>query len=541
MPALSALRVKTLEALAQQLRYSPKAAIHRVVERAERLVEVVEPGGMYPEDWLVRFLTGHRVEMSSPALLVGEALLREASAFVERITEEAGFTWEDVPAGAMTQRGLAARWGVSVRTLQRWRRQGLVAQRIKHAQGGASIVFSPQATARFQALRSDLSSRPQSQLLRTAQTLQRRSAADAQKGSAPSSECASFPRARVCASSRRSASGRWSEAERAQVHRLLAQGWSPHSVGAAMGVSPAAVCRADRLWRLALLRRWLRRDPATRGTTLDASSRLEAATALASLDRAIEEAQRLEPVLPGRVNTLGEFLERQAGAPWPPEEAREAALAQVHSRLVHRVQQVVEAASSVQPREAMLDACETALRLAWRARCELVESQTPAIWRTLASQGAILERPRREATAVHLRAMRAASAAAARASLRRGGRLAAPVSLALGRALARFLPQHASTPSGRARRAGVLEASVSDWRLRACAWAPALAPPAWVAQGLDALASTEREILAGRFGLAERAPATAGQRARRLGTSVAQLRVRERTALLQVWLDSGRS
>ena len=119
MPPLPRLRVAALDDLARQLRYAPREALERHIASAERLCEELDPDRGYPEDWFIYRLTGYRPEISEPASLVGEALLGDLSALVERLSVAAGQTPEDAGEGALTIEGLCARWSVRRKTIAR--------------------------------------------------------------------------------------------------------------------------------------------------------------------------------------------------------------------------------------------------------------------------------------------------------------------------------------------------------------------------------------------------------------------------------------
>ena len=152
MPRLTALRIAALRDLADQLRYAPRERLRKELLAAVALAGELDPELNYPEDWVVHRITGYRPEIEAPATIVGGALLSELSALVERISAEAGFTEHAVGGGAASEAGLADRGGVSRKTIERFRRRGLVAHRVRDEGGRARLAFSAEAVEVFERI-----------------------------------------------------------------------------------------------------------------------------------------------------------------------------------------------------------------------------------------------------------------------------------------------------------------------------------------------------------------------------------------------------
>lgn len=130
MPRLTPLKLSVVARLAEELRYAPRAALVRDIERIEELALDVELGGTYPSAWIVFRVTGYRPETETIEERVeGRALLGDLSALSEHLGSAAMLTLDDC-SGAMGVEALMARWGTSRKTLDRLRREGLVARRV---------------------------------------------------------------------------------------------------------------------------------------------------------------------------------------------------------------------------------------------------------------------------------------------------------------------------------------------------------------------------------------------------------------------------
>ena len=138
MPRLTAFHVPALEDLARQLRFLPRARLLEDAARAEALAGDVEPGVRYPVEWIVFRVTGHRPDAptsagdarnagdaGAPSTVEGEHLLADLSALVERLTLAARLREDEAPAArTLSLEDLRTRWGVTARTLERYRRRG---------------------------------------------------------------------------------------------------------------------------------------------------------------------------------------------------------------------------------------------------------------------------------------------------------------------------------------------------------------------------------------------------------------------------------
>ena len=152
MPALTRLRVVALEELAEGQRYTPARTVARQIDRIERVALEIDPDAMYAEDWIVHRITGFAARIDDPRQIVGAALLADLSALAERLSDRAGLP-ADASTGAIGIDGLAELWSVSRKTIDRYRRSGLIGRRVRAGGGVVRIVFSPAAVRGFAQMR----------------------------------------------------------------------------------------------------------------------------------------------------------------------------------------------------------------------------------------------------------------------------------------------------------------------------------------------------------------------------------------------------
>lgn len=166
MPPLSRLTLPVFESLVAQLRYAPKDAVRRAIERGEELASQVEAEGAYPNEWVVYWITRYRPEGTSAGgagTVKGSELLAQVSAFVEHLCDVAEVGEADLASGGDSKGGkgaqkavefatpdeLATRWNISRKTLDRCRSKGLVGRRIKGEKGRIHVVINVAAAELF--------------------------------------------------------------------------------------------------------------------------------------------------------------------------------------------------------------------------------------------------------------------------------------------------------------------------------------------------------------------------------------------------------
>lgn len=558
MPPFPKLSIAALDDLARQLRFAPAPTLRRQLDRAEALAGELDPAVMYPEDWIVFRITGYRPDTGEPAAFSGLALLADLSGLVERLSAAAGISESDLEPGRfMDAAGVCARWKISRKTLDRYRRLGLVARRVRGSNGKPRLVFPVAAVERFEA--------GEARRLEQASGFSRIE---------PALEARMLRRA---AAYRRAGLTLNQAAQRiarryGRGHETVRQLLRRHDRGRAGGSGPIFTdrgppsARERRLierasWRAIeptlVARRLHRSPPAVHRVINDArASRLRAlfgaATAPAG-DTLSSKYLLAEPVTtglgaPGDTDLLR--LVRAARAGGAPLGVPERARAAAYHFLVARAHRAVLGLPAHGAAAAAVDQIETDLRWAMRLKAELIRSQLPLLVRTLESSiGRGLEEVRSSLLApLVLEAIAAIGEAVDAFDPAKGGRLAAPAGMALTRIAVRFNRDHSSElrgPVSRPRAAARLGdgVAIEDWTRRVCPWQTLdgrcwLEPDARIRRGMERLDERGRLILAGRYGWGS-APATVAQLAERLGTTVMAAGRLERRAIREAIAAAG--
>ena len=470
MPPLPRLRVAALRDLADQLRYAPREALLRDLERIEALALTIDGDGLYPEDWVIERVTGYRPQIDSPTTLVGEAVMGDLSALVERLSSLARLREGEIGVPVSTIEQLCERWAISRKSLDRYRKRGLVARRVVDGDGRDRLVFTARVVAKFERSHD-----------RRIGQARRYSRIDDQ------TRCGVLARASALRAQGRSLSesaqviardlGRSHEAIRQILKKHDERAQSP-IFGERGPVSQRERELAFRGWvrgmGVASLARRLRRSTPSirraihvrRGELLRSICPTRVGGAIGTLSDPLAQRWPDDAV----IENLGDFLvfARTVGAPLGVEER---ARASARVALLGRAGEVVARIRPSTPSAGTIDEAETLLRWALRLKQSLVRSQLPTIVRAIEDR---LGRPAQQVRASLLRgliegAILSAGHAVDEFDPSRGGRLAARTTLGVDRFCSQWVQRHAeavsATRSGRRAVARLgSDAPMTDWR-----------------------------------------------------------------------------
>ncbi len=542
MPRLPAIHDANLRALAAELRFAPRPALLNHIGRAETLASVIEPDQSYPPSWIIFRVTAFRPDHADGPPSSGVSLLENLSAFVETLCESANLVSTELSPGAASADDLCSRWGVSRKTLDRARRQGLVGRRVQSGGPARVIMFTPEAV---QAYEERAAPAPKSSGRRmsdvTRRTIVRRAARyhDTLGYSINQVARRLGPRYGYSAEAVRSALKKHDERvgdqaifrelgpptqrEQELAHRALRRGIEPAAIGSRLGRSRTAVWRAANAHRARLLRA-IPLD----GPVAPTFNRPEASEVLLAR---VGSASAKSGSMPVHVYDL---LEQAAQAP-KPDAAYERELAlSLHFLRWRAKQQLVDLASPT-PEVHALDQIETDLRRASRVKERLMVLTLGSMYATMERR---LEQPPQELPPRTLHALcqemlSGASFAVDRFDPLHGGRLAAPASLAFDRIAVQFIGGQAQEEhqSHRARRTLTPETSSAQLSHAFDPWQRWLEPDPRTSSVIESLKKDHQLILCLRFGLASDWPQTLAAVAEQLNLTHMHAAMRERAAM----------
>lgn len=520
MPRLRDITLSALDDLASQLRYAPSSQVIAWVGRAIDLAGTIESDRLYPEDWLAHRLTGYRPDAVAPALLVGGAIRRDLSAFVERVTDRAELT-PDAAGPSLTLDALVARWGVSRKTIERSRGAGLIAVRVRDG-GRTRLAFPIAAVETYERTRSEVVGRGRGRTRIDAERRRR------------IIEIAERARRRFGWSLNEVAQRIARREDRAHetIRQVLLNAGAPRDSIGRDDRRRRVIARATRggVPEARLAERYGKSTQTIRRIMLE--ERAAAANRFAHMiptltapdERWLEHPAVRTDLGPEIETTSGDWF-RIARSTAPPDAAAEAAIARAVVTLLHRARSATE--PDTRPTLASVDRAATDLRWASLLTEKLIASQRGIILAAIEGRlgRSVLSLASADARSAHRAAMDAAIDAAWRFISRDHGvrrRLAGVVGPAVDRATAAWARDH--TPPGGPARVKNIGASLDDWSQRASPWTVALAPPTRLLHADSDHHPLMIAALHARHGMTGRPPRTITEIAEDLGVPATRVR-----------------
>lgn len=150
MPPVARFKIAAIDDLLRQLEYAPAETRRRQMDAAEQLVADLDPKRNYPEDFIIYRITGYRPDRhDEPAVLVGEALLPDLINMVQVLSRSLKLPPQRDGSSAIPLDELSRRLRVSHKTVQRYRKQGLVCHYIAFDNNTTRLGCYEDALQRF--------------------------------------------------------------------------------------------------------------------------------------------------------------------------------------------------------------------------------------------------------------------------------------------------------------------------------------------------------------------------------------------------------
>jgi len=144
--AVAAFKQPALKQLTdQQVRFAPPGRRAEQLARARKLLEEIEPGRSYPYQFVCFRVTDYRPDSYRDLLLPGDDLRHDLALFIEAL---GGTVPAEPHEELVTLDQLSQRLNVSTKTIRRWRKLGLVGQRVL-LEGKRQLCFSQDVIDRF--------------------------------------------------------------------------------------------------------------------------------------------------------------------------------------------------------------------------------------------------------------------------------------------------------------------------------------------------------------------------------------------------------
>ena len=147
---LARFRLQAVASLARQIGFAPAARRRRQLAEAETLCGEIDSQRAYPTEFVVFRITGyHAKTIDGDGLLTGVALRHDLGLLVETVSDPLNLRADDAGEPVLGVEEVAARFDVSTKTIQRWRRKGLCARRMIFGDGKKRVAFLLSAVERF--------------------------------------------------------------------------------------------------------------------------------------------------------------------------------------------------------------------------------------------------------------------------------------------------------------------------------------------------------------------------------------------------------
>lgn len=132
----------------QQIKFAPREARLKQIERAEVLLNELDPDSKlrYPD--LCEKITSYRGEMYPDLELTGDEAVHDLRCFVEDLSDSADIPADKAGEEVWTVEDVSRRFNVSTKTVSRWRDRGLVSRRFRFG-GRKRVGFLKSSVERF--------------------------------------------------------------------------------------------------------------------------------------------------------------------------------------------------------------------------------------------------------------------------------------------------------------------------------------------------------------------------------------------------------
>jgi len=151
---------QNLAQLLMQLRFTPQAKRRKQLDAAEKLLRIVKDDHEYPIEFVWFRITGfHPKQLQQNELIRGSALKEDLHSFIARLSAQLAQPVSEEKEKVYTIEELAGSFGVSTKTISRWRRRGLVARTFVFEDGRKRLGFVHSTVDRFVKENPDLVAR----------------------------------------------------------------------------------------------------------------------------------------------------------------------------------------------------------------------------------------------------------------------------------------------------------------------------------------------------------------------------------------------
>ncbi|MFP4355124.1 MAG: sigma-70 family RNA polymerase sigma factor [Phycisphaerae bacterium] len=147
---MATYRNKAIQSLSAELSAGLARLQKGYVDAAEALIDILDPKQKYPLDFVVFRITSFRQPGSTDSEpLTGKSLAADLSRMILHLCETANLRTSDYTDRVYDTPGLSKRFNISTKTVQRWRKRGLVARKLIFPDGRKRIAFLESSVQRY--------------------------------------------------------------------------------------------------------------------------------------------------------------------------------------------------------------------------------------------------------------------------------------------------------------------------------------------------------------------------------------------------------
>ncbi|MGE5607624.1 MAG: sigma-70 family RNA polymerase sigma factor [Bacillota bacterium] len=148
-------RLASIAQLAHQMEFAPQDVRAVQLDRAEDLLHVIDPAKAYPPDFIVYKVTDYRPKATNTELLAGLALQHDLGLLIEQVSASLEVQTISLAEPVLMIDDVSAKFNITSKTVQRWRRKGLPARKFIFPDGKRRVGFLLSSVERFLAHHQD--------------------------------------------------------------------------------------------------------------------------------------------------------------------------------------------------------------------------------------------------------------------------------------------------------------------------------------------------------------------------------------------------
>ncbi len=135
--------------LAKQLMYTPESVRMQQIDRAEKLVGLIDTEKKYPYEFICYQVTGYRPRTAELETIPGNVLREDLVRMVEALSDSMDVPTSRAPESVLSIDEVSERFSVTSKTISRWRKAGLVSRKFVFPDGKKRVGFLESSVVNF--------------------------------------------------------------------------------------------------------------------------------------------------------------------------------------------------------------------------------------------------------------------------------------------------------------------------------------------------------------------------------------------------------